>query len=108
MFEQRLTGITLLMHDLRWAVSPRRTIVLTLGQRVRRALLWFAFGALAVAAAVRWYAHAYPGEVRASGARLEQQTDDYLFYSLGVEHRGVEVRCLLTVYRQRQAWTLSC
>lgn len=108
MFEARLTRVERWLRELAWALSPQRCQVLTLRERVRRALGWFALGALCAALGVLAYTHRYPGEVLASGARLEQQTERYLVYSLGVEHRGVEVRCLLTVYRERQAWTLSC
>ena len=108
MFEPRLTSIERYMRELTWAVSPQRSVVLTLRERIRRALGWFVLGALCAALGVVLYAQRYPGEVSATDARLEQATPRYLVYSLGFEHRAVEVRCLLVVDRPHQAFTVSC
>lgn len=108
MFEPRMTQFELAWRELAWAVSPQRTAILTLGQRVRRALGWFVLGALVVANAAIWYAHRYPGDVVATDARLEDQSERFVVYSLGIEHRGVEVRCLLKINRELYGFTVSC
>lgn len=108
MFEPRLTPFEKLLRELLWAVSPQRCRVMTLGERARRAAGWLVLGALLAANAIAWHAHAYPAEVLATDARLEDQSARHLVYSLGLKHRGVEVRCLLVVYRQEQDFTVSC
>ena len=108
MYEQRLTSIHRRLRDLRWALSQNRTVVLTLGQRACSAAMWCVLGALVMASAVAWYAIRYPGEVLATDARLDQQSPQYLIYSIGLEHRGVAARCRLVIYRDREKFTVSC
>lgn len=108
MFEPRLTPAERFVRELRWAVTPERCTVLMLRERVRRALGWFVLGALCAVLGGLAYAHNIPAEVVAADARLEQSSERFLVYSIGTLRRGVEVRCLLTIYRDRQAFTVSC
>lgn len=108
MFEQRLSRWERARDELAWAMNPGRSILMTFGHLVRTAVDWFLLGAALMLLGVVWYAHAVPGEVFATDARLEEQTPRHLIYSVGVEHRGVEVRCLFVVYRIEWKFTLSC
>lgn len=108
MFEPRLTRFERMVRELTWLVTPQRCSVLMLRERMRRALSWFVLGALCAVLGGIAYAHRFPAQVTAADARLEEQTERYLVYSIGTVRRGVEVRCLLTIYRQQQAFTVSC
>lgn len=111
MFEHkypRLTRIERAWSELRWALNPGRPILMTFGRLARTVIDWFLLGAVLMILAVMWYARAYPGEVTATDARLEEQTQRHLVYSVGVAHRGVEVRCLFVVDRLKLGFTLSC
>lgn len=114
MFEPEMTRLERAWAELRWALDPGRPLLMTVRQRVRAAVCWMLLGALLAANAIAWYAHAYPGEVTAVDARLEDQSERFLVWSIGLKHRGVEVRCLLSVDRLKSAdrhdaaFTVSC
>ena len=49
-----------------------------------------------------------PAQRNAVDARLEDQSERFLVYSIGLEHRGVEARCLLKIDRLQAGFTVSC
>lgn len=108
MFEPRLTALERAWSEIRWALNPGRPVLTTFGHLARTVVGWFVLGALLMLLAGLWYAHAYPGEVVATDARVEDKSPRHIVYSVGVAHRGVEVRCLFVVYRLEQGFTLSC
>lgn len=108
MFEPRTTRLERTWADLRWTLNPGRPLAMTFGHLVRNVIDWFVLGAVLMLLAVVCYAAAFPGEVVATDARLQYQSPRHLVYSIGVAHRGIEVRCMFVVDRLKWGFTLSC